>query len=131
MYAVLGWVNIALLAIVTSHFWLRFLNRHLFHSKNKKFLNLLKRLRQIHKPLGIALVGSVFLHGFWALGTIRPHTGLAAATALAVTAGFGAIYFFSRKKPFFSLHRWFAFAVVCVVVVHLVFPSLFYTLFGI
>jgi predicted heme/steroid binding protein len=130
-FILLGWINFSLFVLVTSHFWLRFLNKHLFHAKSKNFLGLLKRLRNIHKPIGIALAGSVFVHGYLALGAIRPHTGLMAATALAVAAAFGAAYFFSRKKTFFTLHRWTVLVVACLIAVHLIFPNLLYTLFGV
>ncbi|MPN19583.1 hypothetical protein SDC9_166954 [bioreactor metagenome] len=124
MYVVLGWINLSLFALATSHFWLRFLNSRLFHAKSKGFLSLLKTLRVIHKPVGIALVGLAYLHGFMALGTIRPHTGLLAATAMAAAAALGAAYFFSRKKPFFILHRWVVLAIACLIAVHLIFPNL-------
>ena len=122
-YILLGWINFSLFALVTSHFWLRFLNSHLFHSKSKKFLGLIKTLRIIHKPIGIALVGLAFLHGVMALGAFRPHTGLLAASALAVAAILGAAYFFSRKRPFFTLHRWAVLTIACLIAIHLIFPN--------
>ncbi len=130
-YIVLGWINFSLFVLTAAHFWLRFLNKRFFHSKSKKFLGLLKTLRIIHKPIGIALVGLVFLHGYLALGTIRPHTGLMAATAMATAAALGAAYFFSRKKVFFSLHRWAVLVIACLIVLHLIFPNLLTALFGI
>ena len=123
MYIVLGWINFSLFILVTAHFWLRFLNTRLFHSKNKNFFALLKTLRTLHKPLGIALVGLAYLHGFIALGALRPHTGLIAASALAAAAVLGAIYFFSRKKAFFTLHRWAVLVIACLIALHLIFPG--------
>jgi|GEM_PF-279804 len=130
-YILLGWINLSLFAIVTSHLWLRFLNKHLFHSEKARFKNFIKTLRQIHKPLGIVLVGLAFIHGFLALGTIRPHTGLLAAAVLAAAAALGAAYFFSKKKALFALHRWVVAAIACLIVIHLVFPNALSILFGI
>ncbi len=126
MYIVLGWINLSLFALASAHFWLRFLGTRLFHTKSKKFFALIKTLRRIHKPVGIVLVGLAYLHGFLALGTLRPHTGLIAASALAAAAALGALYFFSRKKPFFTLHRWAVLVIACLIVLHLVFPNALY-----
>lgn len=122
MYGVLGWLNIALLAVITSPLWLRKLNGWVFHIPMKKFGRVLKVLRTLHKPLGIALVVIIPIHGFLALGGIRLHTGTVAWAAGLAVVCVGLLYFFLRKPALLKTHRWLALAFVALAVVHLLFP---------
>lgn len=124
MAGVLGWVNIALLAVITSPLWLRKLNQWIFHIPMKKLGKVLKVLRAIHKPLGIALVVMIPVHGFLQLGGLRLHTGTVAWAAGLAVVCVGLLYFFLRKPALLKTHRWLALAFVALAVVHLLFPWL-------
>ncbi len=129
IYFFLGWLNVSLFAIITSPFWIGFLNKRFIHSKSQKYQKFIKALRQIHKPLGIILAGLAFVHGFLALGVIRPHTGLLAAITVCAVVVLGIAFYRTKKRPVFLWHRALALAVFCLVIVHILFPNLLYTLF--
>ena len=131
MYAVLGWINIAALVVMTSPYWLRLINKYAFKNKSKALARGAKALRMAHKPLGIALVASVLAHGFLALNALRLHTGTLAAIMLIVTAALGATFYFLKKKPMLIAHRTMALLLVLLVLIHLIFPSALWQLFGI
>lgn len=59
-FRVLGWISVALAVIASSPYWLKALNKWTFKTKDKRFLNLIKRLRPIHKA-----AGSACTLGFW------------------------------------------------------------------
>jgi hypothetical protein len=131
MYAVLGWVNIAAIVVMTAPLWLRLISKYSFKNKNKALLRFIKALRTVHKPLGLALVASVIVHGFLALGALRLHTGTIAGIMLIVTAALGGTFFRLKKKPVLIAHRISASLLTLLVLVHLIFPSALWQLFGI
>ena len=128
MYVFLGWLNVFLLAVMTAPFWLRFLNTHLLHLKRDIYFKVIKVLRAVHKPLGGAILAIALVHGYLALGSFRLHTGTLLWIAAAVTASLGLSFYLFKKKALFVWHRWMALAVVCLVLVHLIFPSAVYYL---
>lgn len=130
MYRLLGWINVVLFVIITSPYWLRILNKHLFHFKGKGWLQLQKTLRATHKPLGIAFVVITIAHGVLAMGSLRPHTGTLAAICLLATAILGAAFFKLRKPVLLKLHRAGALLLVALVLLHLIFPGALYYLFS-
>ena len=130
MYQFLGFLNIALFITVTSPYWVRQLNKWFFHSKTPGFTRLLKTLRALHKPLALGLLVSVTAHGYLALGGFRLHTGSILGAALATTALFGLLFYRTKKPVFLKVHRACALAVVLFLAIHLLFPSLIYTLLG-
>ena len=131
MYAVIGWINIVALVVMTSPYWLRLINKYVFKNKNKALVRAAKALRAIHKPLGLVLVAAVIVHGFLALGTLRLHTGTLAAIMLIVTVALGGTFYFLKKKPLLVAHRTMALLLVLLVLVHLIFPSALWQIFGI
>ncbi len=131
MYVILGWINFAALVVMTSPYWLRLINKYAFKNKSKALARAAKTLRAVHKPLGIALVVSVIVHGFLALGALRLHTGSIAAVMLIVTAALGGSFYFLKKKPLLIAHRTLALLLVLFVLIHLIFPSAVWQLFGI
>jgi hypothetical protein len=98
MYAVLGWVNVAALVVMTAPYWLRLLNRYAFKSRNAALARVAKALRAAHKPLGLFLVAAVAVHGFLALGALRLHTGTLAGILLIVTAALGGTFYFRKRS---------------------------------
>jgi drug/metabolite transporter (DMT)-like permease len=126
---VLGWINFGLFLFITSPFWINLLGRRVFHAKGPHYVKFLKFIRRAHKPLGVVLLGTAFVHGTIALGGISLHTGLLVALAIAVIVALGVVFFRTRKKAVFKAHR--AAALVCLglLLVHIIFPNLLY-MFG-
>ena len=131
MYAVIGWFNVAFVVIMTAPFWLRLVNKHAFQNKNKALAKLAKLLRTVHKPLGIAIVVLAVVHGILALGALRLHTGTIAGIMLIITAVLGGSFYGLKKKPVLIAHRTMALLFALLVLVHLIFPSAIWSLFGI
>lgn len=131
MYAVIGWFNVAFVVIMTGPFWLRLINKHAFQNKNKALAKLAKLLRTVHKPLGIAIVVLAIIHGILALGALRLHTGTIAGIMLIATAVLGGTFYRLKKKPLLIAHRTMALLFALFVLVHLIFPSAIWSLFGI
>ena len=129
MYQVLGITSAVLLGIITSPYWLRKLNQWFFHIKGKPYLQLIKFLRRLHKPLGIALLLVLLIHGYLALGALRLHTGSIAFLAVLFTASLGGAFYKWKKPVLLKWHRRAALIVVAFVLIHLIFPNAIYYLF--
>lgn len=128
MYVFLGWLNVFLFVVMTAPFWLRFLNTHLLHMEKGTYFKVIKVLRAVHKPLGGVILAIALVHGYLALGGFRLHTGTLLWIATAVTAALGLSFYLFKKKALFVWHKRMALIVVCLVLVHLVFPSAVYYL---
>ena len=128
MYVFLGWLNVALFAVMTAPLWLRFLNTHFFHAQGEGYVKAIKKLRAVHKPLGGVILIIAIVHGYLALGGLRLHTGTLLLIVTAVTAGLGLSFFIFKKKALFVWHRWMALVVVCFVLLHLIWPGAVYYL---
>lgn len=128
LYLFLGWLNFSLFAVITSPFWIGFLNKRFFHTKSQKYQKFIRMLRQIHKPLGLALAGLSFVHGYLALGSIRPHTGILAALAVCAVVVLGIVFFRTKKRTVFLWHRGIALALFFLLMVHIIFPNALYAL---
>lgn len=124
---VLGWINFGLFFFITSPFWINLVGRRV-HAKGARYTAFLRAIRKAHKPLGVVLLGTAFLHGTLMLGGISLHTGLLVALSIAFIVALGIAYFRTRKKAVFRAHR--ALALVCLglLLVHLIFPNLLYML---
>ena len=128
MYRFLGWLNVALLVVMTSPYWLRFLNNHLLHSKSAFYRKTVKLLRSIHKPLGAAVILVALIHGYLALGAFRLHTGTLLGIAVVLTAILGATFFISKKRTAFVWHKRMVLIALLLLLLHLLFPSAVYYL---
>lgn len=128
MYAVLGWLNIGLIAIMTAPYWLRFLNSRTLRLKGGGYAKTIRVLRAVHKPLGIAILILAAIHGYLALGALRLHTGTIAGTMLLITAALGGMFYYTKKKPVFVWHKRFVAVLLVFVLIHLLFPSAVYYL---
>ena len=128
MYAILGWVNIGLIAVMTAPFWLRFLNNHTLHLKGGAYAKTIKLLRAFHKPLGIAILALAIIHGYLALGAFRLHTGTIAGTILLITVILGGLFYWTKKRPAFVWHKRFVLILLFFIAIHLLFPSAVYYL---
>lgn len=128
MYAILGWVNVGLVAVMLLPFALRVLSGK--GKKSAAYIKTSKFLRTLHKPLGVVLLVSAAVHGFLALGVLRLHTGTIAGALLLITVALGAVFFTSRKKGVFAWHKTAALVFVILLLVHLIAPSAVYSLLG-
>ena len=132
MYKILGYINVALVVIITAPYWLRTLNKWTIKTKDKRFLDTIKFLRKLHKPLGIALALIIAWHGYLALfGTIRLHTGLLAYIGFLLTVTAGGIYYRKKGKQLFKLHKTLALVSMLLVILHLLWPGAIWQIFGI
>jgi hypothetical protein len=123
LYAVLGWVSVALAAVATAPWWLRMLNKHVIKTKDKRFVSFIKFLRPVHKAAGILLAGIALYHGWVALGSqIRIHTGLLVYASFFLTAALGAVFYFKKDKHAFKGHKVMALVSVVLFLLHLIRP---------
>ena len=129
MYRILGYVNIMLLITVTSPYWLRRFNQRFFTEKKPAFASWIKRLRKIHKPLGVSLVLLSLLHGYLALGSLRLHTGSVAWVMILIVVILGGLFYKKKKAVFFTWHKRAALIMVLFVLLHLWVPDAFYYIF--
>ena len=128
MYAFLGWLNVAFLVIMMAPYWLRFLNKRVLHLKDGAYGKTVKVLRAIHKPLGLSILTIALLHGYLALGALRLHTGSILWMVLFITAAFGALFYFTKKKSLFAWHKGMVIGVILLLLLHLIYPSAVYYL---
>lgn len=125
---ILGWINFGLFLFIISPFWINLVGRRV-HAKGPRYTKFLGAIRRAHKPLGVVLVGTAFVHGTLMLGGISLHTGLLAALAIAVIVALGITFYRTRKKAVFKAHRILALVCLGLLLVHLIFPNLLY-MFG-
>ena len=130
LYAVLGWINIALVSLMLLPYFMRLLNQHVLKKKGGAYVKLNKLLRKAHRYIGGALILSILFHGWMALGALRLHTGTLAGSLALAAAAFGSIFALAKKKWAFKTHKALAFAFTAFVIVHLVAPSAMYYIFG-
>ncbi len=128
MYAVLGWLNVGFIAVMTAPYWLRFINNHTLHLKGGLYAKTIKVLRTVHKPLGAAVLLIMLIHGYLALGALRLHTGTITGVLLLLTAMLGSVFFFTKKKAAFVWHKRMVGLLVIFIAIHLLFPSAVYYL---
>jgi len=119
VYKVFGFINIALVVLATSPYWVRKLNQWFFHRKGPGFTKLMKVLRVAHKPLAVALLASIVVHGWLAVGAVRLNTGTLAGSLFIITAVFGLLFYLMHKLPLLKWHRALALVAVLAMAVHL------------
>ena len=127
----MGWISVVLAVIVTAPWWLRKANALTFKSRDKRFLNLIKLLRKLHKPLGIALIALTLWHGLMALGTLRLHTGLIAHVSFVITGLLGIAFWLLKDKRAFKGHKVMALVSFLLFLLHLIEPWALGKWFGI
>ncbi len=129
LYQILGWLSVAILVIVTAPYWLRTLNNWTIKTKDKRFLNFLKFLRKLHKPLGVVLAGIALWHAYLALGSLRLHTGLLVYLGILLTAVLGYLHHRKKDKRIFKGHKTMALISALLLVLHLLWPGAIWYLF--
>lgn len=124
-YKFWGWVSAIILALLISPFLLVRINKKFFKSKSKNFLELVKFLRKLHKPLGVLLLASGFYHGYLVLGKIRMHTGVVLYVTMAITIILGLLHYRRRNKNIFKMHKIIAALTIAMFVLHFFKPYAF------
>lgn len=127
----LGWVTLVLLVVMISPFILRLLHSKVFKSKSKGLLKVIKGLRAIHKPLGLALVLLGAVHGFGMLGRFRLHTGSLTLMSMVLTGVLGVAFWKKKDKRALQGHRVMSLVSVILLLIHLFWPDALFKLFGI
>ena len=122
LYEFLGFVNLILLGILVTPYVLRKLNGWFFHTKSPAYFKVLKAFKAIHRPLALALLVVVVIHGWLALGSLTLHTGTVAAAVFILTAVLGLSFYLLKKPNLLKTHRVFALLAVLLVAFHLLFP---------
>lgn len=130
MYKILGIINVVLIVIVTSPYWLRRFGQWLFPKKKVASTKLIKVLRAVHKPLGVSLFLIALIHGYLALGTLRLHTGTLVGLMALVTVALGILFYRKKKAVLFKWHKRAAFMTVLLTMLHLIVPNALYYIFG-
>lgn len=130
MYKILGIINVALIIVITSPYWLRRLGKDFFSGQKIASTRMMKVARSVHKPCGICLLLLTLLHGYLALGVPRLHTGTITGVMVLVTVVLGALFFVKRKAVFFKWHKRAALLTVLLMFLHLIAPNAFYYIVG-
>ena len=130
MYRILGILNVVLLTVITSPYWLRGLGQRFFPKMKIAATKLMKVLRAIHKPLGVCLLLVTLIHGYLALGALRLHTGTLAGLSVLATVVLGILFFRKRKAVFFKWHKRTALLTLLLTLLHLVVPNALRFLLG-
>jgi uncharacterized membrane protein len=131
LYKILGIINLILLTVITSPYWLRHLARRFFPKKKIASSKLMKVLRTIHKPLGVSLLLIALVHGYLALGALRLHTGTLVGIMVFTTVMLGILFYKKKKAVFFKWHKRAALLTVLLTLLHLFAPNALYYIFPI
>lgn len=130
LYQILGIINVALLIVITSPYWLRWLGQRFFPKKKIASTKLMKVLRAVHKPFGVCLLLIMLTHGYLALGALRLHTGVLVGISVLATVVLGILFFWKKKAVFFKWHKRAALLTVLLTLLHLFVPNALYYIFG-
>ncbi len=130
MVDAMGWLNLVLVLIMASIYPIKRAATAKPHGPGKgnngRSMALYKRMRLLHPLLGGLIIVLGLIHGYLALGTIRPHTGLLVVITIILM---GAIAIFGPKmkvlrKKWRNLHRGMGLILLIFVVLHLFWRNL-------
>lgn len=127
-YSAAGWLIVIILVIIISPYILNLLNRKVLKTKDKNFFKVVKFLRSLHKPLGLAVMILGIVHGYMALGGLRLHTGTLLYISILITGILGGAFYRLKKRPLFIWHKRMAALSVVLFLLHYFFPSAMYYL---
>ncbi len=119
----LGYVNVIILGLLLLPYLLNTLNQKVFKTKSPVFRRVMKGLRSLHKPLGVAFVATALIHGWMAMGGIRLHTGTLLYAAVLIQVILGGAFYRKKKKELFRAHRIMAMVVAGLFLLHWLAPS--------
>lgn len=130
MYKILGIINVALILVITSPYWLRRLGKRFFPKRKIASTKLMKVLRSVHKPFGVCLLLITLIHGYLALGALRLHTGTLAGIMVLATVVLGLLFYKKKKAVFLKWHKRAALLMVLLTLLHLFVPNAIYYIFS-
>ena len=108
-YVFFAWASVIFLSIVLAPFVLSRLNKYVFKTSSKSYMSVLKFFRTIHKPSGVLIAISSYVHGSMVLGNIfQLHTGSVLFLLALITVIFGILFYYMKKKQLLQTHRVFA-----------------------
>jgi hypothetical protein len=117
----LGWINVFLLAITLSNFFLAKLNKYFVKNKSILVLKLIKVSHKIHRVSGLLFIIFAIIHGYLALqGFIFFHSGYVLFVAILFAAFFGILFAIKKNKTFLNIHKILAFFVLLLLVWHII-----------
>jgi hypothetical protein len=131
MYALFGWINVALVALMLLPVAMQNMNQMIFKKEEGLYVKTAKFFRKIHRYIGAVLLVFILVHGYLALGSLRLHTGTVLGALFLAAALFAGIFILGKKKWAFKTHKAFAIAFTTFLLVHLLVPSALYYLFGV
>lgn len=129
LYSILGILNVVLLIVITSPYWLRRVGQWFFPKKKIVSAKLMKTLRALHKPFGICLLLITLAHGYLALGALRLHTGTLVGIMVLITVVLGGMFYKKKKAVLFKWHKRAALLTVLLTLLHLFIPNALYYIF--
>jgi NADH:ubiquinone oxidoreductase subunit 6 (subunit J) len=92
-------------------------------TRDKRFFNLIKRLRPVHKAAGLMLAVIALVHGYMALnGRIALHTGLLVYVGFFVTVLLGIWHHFAKNRKVFKAHKAMVLISFLLMLLHLIKP---------
>ncbi|MGO1469792.1 MAG: hypothetical protein ACTHW2_07200 [Tissierella sp.] len=121
MYKFFGWINVIILLLLVLPCILNFYNK-LLKERSFKISVLILAFRKLHKKLGIFLLFMPLIHGYMALGEIKPHTGSILYLFILLTIIHGAIYSHFKNKFHFSLHKLLSIFSIFLFLLHFFYP---------
>ncbi len=129
MYAVFGWINVALVALMLLPYVMRKLNEFFFKKKSGPYIKVMRFLRKSHRYIGGVLILTILAHGWLALGTLMLHTGTVLGAMALVMAIFALIFILVKKRWAYKTHKALAVAFIALLLLHLIVPSALYYIF--
>jgi hypothetical protein len=120
MVRFLAFVNVSLLVLLLSPYFLRRINKHIFKNKNKILKKYIPIFSKYHMYFGFILLITAFVHGYMALGAVRFHSGyiLWLWVLIQVTLG---IFTKKKKNPkIFKIHRLIGIGSLVFLIIHLI-----------
>jgi hypothetical protein len=129
LYAVLGWINFALVLVSISYYLVKlYYKKHDFKTKEAKlnFVQKMKKISFFHRINGFIIITLAIIHAYLILGTVfYLHTGTLLLSAIIINL---LLYIFGRiklVKKWLLIHRYMAFLILILLIVHLTNPWLF------
>ncbi|MGM0640288.1 MAG: hypothetical protein ACQESN_02545 [Thermotogota bacterium] len=129
LYAVLGWINVVLVSISLSYYFVKFyFKKHNFKTKESKikFAQVIKKISRYHRINGVIILIIATIHAYLILGTIFYwHTGLILFLAIFLNLVVFILGKMKLLKKWLVFHRYIAILIFVFLIIHLTNPWLF------
>jgi|SRR6056297_2462387 len=129
LYAVLGWINVVLVTISLSYFFVKlFFKKYKFKTKESKikFAQAIKKISKYHKINGVLILIVALIHAYLILGTVFYwHTGLVLFLAILLNLLIYLLGKIKLLKKWLLFHKYTAILIFIFLIIHLTNPWLF------